>query len=605
MNHRSGDCNNGYPTQKFVVDQKYIDSFKTAGKGKAVAAVFDRSRGRTTDHPCLCLFGDYRDCRSASPRNANASIRNTSRPRRSPSRRLSDRPLSSRRSRTVSPSPVRGQRSSSFEHIEPRSSPSPSAPHPVAAVLGSSSNAVAYMPSNEGNVLSSEDDEDEVSLNGDDVNSVHRAFVAAVVPSRPPSAVDSELKAPFHVEHLFWRCAVRCGGTDDVLVPVYDALLDDGAYAVLIYSSLVDELGLKRRKLPKPELVEGAMSSPGDPTQSTTLSEFVNLRLYCPVSSWAARTVRAIIAPLLCAPIILGLPFIVFNNVVVDAGLRTVTCKIDNHDLLNPVQHVSKVIKGQPPTESETRKAARMDAKVERAKERVLDHVWDRNAPAASPVNREVFWQAGTVRARDGLEVRVRALLNSETSANLISLETADHLGLIRSLLAEPIPYKCVLRGEDQTLSITEYVSLTLSSLSFEYTCKPVIALLMPEDCVLSAQVVLGAPFLSDNGVVIDNACGSVLVSACGTVLVCLSDVRDEMPAPEPKKLPRLSQERVTKRSTLAAVREQIEVLGAQQELADRGDKVKAEFPRLFDELPHGDDLLKDVYCHIKLKSAE
>lgn len=32
VNHRSGECTNGYPTRRFIVDQKYIDTFKAKPK---------------------------------------------------------------------------------------------------------------------------------------------------------------------------------------------------------------------------------------------------------------------------------------------------------------------------------------------------------------------------------------------------------------------------------------------------------------------------------------------------------------------------------------------------------------------------------------------
>lgn len=43
------------------------------------------------------------------------------------------------------------------------SSPSPRGCHPVAAILTSAANAVAYMPSNESDVLLSDEDDDDVS----------------------------------------------------------------------------------------------------------------------------------------------------------------------------------------------------------------------------------------------------------------------------------------------------------------------------------------------------------------------------------------------------------------------------------------------------------
>jgi len=46
--------------------------------------------------------------------------------------------------------------------------------------------------------------------------------------------------------------------------------------------------------------------------------------------------VRALIAPSLCAPVILGLPFLLHNNIVIDHALRTATDKVSGFDLLHP-----------------------------------------------------------------------------------------------------------------------------------------------------------------------------------------------------------------------------------------------------------------------------
>lgn len=91
------------------------------------------------------------------------------------------------------------------------------------------------MPANESNVLSSSDEDEDDNVLLGEVNNppVRLRSIAAVVPSRA-SCVKTELKAPLHVDHLLWCCAVSGGGTDECLVPVYNALIDHGAYAVLI-----------------------------------------------------------------------------------------------------------------------------------------------------------------------------------------------------------------------------------------------------------------------------------------------------------------------------------------------------------------------------------
>ena len=54
----------------------------------------------------------------------------------------------------------------------------------------------------------------------------------------------------------------------------------------------------------------------------------------------------------------------------------------------------------------------------------------------------------------------------------------------------------------------------------------------------------------------------------------------------------------------IAAVREQIEILAAQQELTHLGEALKNNFTDVFSEFPHIDELPKDMYCRIKLKDA-
>jgi hypothetical protein len=52
----------------------------------------------------------------------------------------------------------------------------------------------------------------------------------------------------------------------------------------------------------------------------------------------------------------------------------------------------------------------------------------------------------------------------------------------------------------------------------------------------------------------------------------------------------------------VAAVRERIEVLAAQEKLRSMSSEIIAEFPDVFSPIPHIDSLPTDVYCRIKLK---
>jgi len=61
------------------------------------------------------------------------------------------------------------------------------------------------------------------------------------------------------------------------------------------------------------------MAMPGEgPKKVIMLYEWVKLRLYDPCNYWYSKTVRAVIAPSLCASVILGTPFLAHNNIVID-----------------------------------------------------------------------------------------------------------------------------------------------------------------------------------------------------------------------------------------------------------------------------------------------
>ncbi|KAI0336960.1 hypothetical protein BDW22DRAFT_1473408 [Trametopsis cervina] len=108
-------------------------------------------------------------------------------------------------------------------------------------------------------------------------------------------------------------------------------LIDCGSSTVLIRAELASTLGLKMRKLPTPLPLTGAWSSNG-----ITATEFVRLRVASPCLSWTSVAVRAIVVPSLCAPIILGQPFLSANHLVLDCNSRTCVDKRSHFDLLNP-----------------------------------------------------------------------------------------------------------------------------------------------------------------------------------------------------------------------------------------------------------------------------
>ena len=86
---------------------------------------------------------------------------------------------------------------------------------------------------------------------------------------------------------------------------------------VLICASLVKQLDLHLQKLPSPIEIELAMQNKKEKV-SVILTEYVHLSLHDSTGEYSAWTVRAIVTPNLCNPVILGLPFLKHNKIVID-----------------------------------------------------------------------------------------------------------------------------------------------------------------------------------------------------------------------------------------------------------------------------------------------
>jgi hypothetical protein len=173
--------------------------------------------------------------------------------------------------------------------------------------------------------------------------------VAVVMPSAVlGDGTDSgeECVAPLQTPHLRWDCLL-----DGPAIPSpisVSALIDHGSSLVLIDESLADKLGLRRRRLQKPLPVTVALS--GDRKQSFLLSHYVKLSCSSLDHAYKSRTVRAIVAPNLCTPLLLGGPFLEHNRIVIDHELRTCVVKDYNYDLLHPPPAVPTPPKRVTPT---------------------------------------------------------------------------------------------------------------------------------------------------------------------------------------------------------------------------------------------------------------
>lgn len=137
---------------------------------------------------------------------------------------------------------------------------------------------------------------------------------------------------PLKGKHFIWKC--RVDNPADCISVKARALIDSGAHMVLIRPDLVTRLNLASHPLKKPEQVNVAL---GSADQITQLTHFVIISLSSLDLCFRLKPLHTVIAPGLCMPIILGLPFLCINRITCNYAERTclVTTMIPQYNLLN------------------------------------------------------------------------------------------------------------------------------------------------------------------------------------------------------------------------------------------------------------------------------
>ncbi|KAF8905120.1 hypothetical protein CPB84DRAFT_1845198 [Gymnopilus junonius] len=160
-------------------------------------------------------------------------------------------------------------------------------------------------------------------------------IVGAVIPNTVlgnGTNSEDDVSSPFHSKHLSLKFRVLAHHLDFRLI--FAGLLDTGTHLILISPETADELQLEHFTLKKPKTVSVAISN--GQKKSMSLSQYVKLSITTLDNAWTSKTVHALVAPGLCMPIILGLPFLLHNKLVIDPDSCTCIDKTTGYDLLNP-----------------------------------------------------------------------------------------------------------------------------------------------------------------------------------------------------------------------------------------------------------------------------
>ena len=147
------------------------------------------------------------------------------------------------------------------------------------------------------------------------------------------SSMSSVSPSPIKCEHLIWQCTADDGSAR--FLESTTALLDSGAHMIFIRPDLVRKLALHAYCLTTPEKVSVAIDAKQD-DQPSSFTHYVRLTVSSHDSVFKSNILNAIVAPGLCMPIILGLPFLTGHNVICDYANRKCTVRINdqNYNLL-------------------------------------------------------------------------------------------------------------------------------------------------------------------------------------------------------------------------------------------------------------------------------
>ncbi|RDX45043.1 hypothetical protein OH76DRAFT_1358533, partial [Lentinus brumalis] len=209
------------------------------------------------------------------------------------------------------------------------------------------------------------------AVNVPDEDTIEQNTVAGVYSGSPLAATSGILGAgsdseecvsPLFSRHTILHARIESPSCDPSSIPL---LIDGGSSTVLIRRDIVTRLQLRIRKLPEPYKLGNAWG-----TGESSSSEWVKLRISLADNSWTSITCRAIIVSSLCAPVILGKPFLESNCIVEDHSEHTLVDKRSGRDLL-----ASSPRQPSPPLRPDEQRETRREADIAEQDQKRIQHL--------------------------------------------------------------------------------------------------------------------------------------------------------------------------------------------------------------------------------------
>ncbi len=156
------------------------------------------------------------------------------------------------------------------------------------------------------------------------------AFVGAIGTDDEDTWDSEYVNTPLSTPHLILSASIT---SPSCLLDSIDMLIDTGCPVNLISETTATSLNLRHRPLPTTFNYNDAF---GGGQKSS--SEWCRFAVVTTDGSYTSRSVRAIIVPDLCYPVLLGTPFLDQNELLVDVHHRSLRDSRSNLDLLNMPQ---------------------------------------------------------------------------------------------------------------------------------------------------------------------------------------------------------------------------------------------------------------------------
>ena len=188
-------------------------------------------------------------------------------------------------------------------------------------------------PSTKGKAVAAVTNDEMSTLSEDDDD-----FISTIMPSailRNGSFSEGDVSPPLCCKHFVTKFKIAANHLDFPLT--FASLIDNGAHLILIRPEVADELCLEHHLLKEPETISVAIED-GKKKKKVTLYHYVKFAVTSLDNVWTSKTIHAIIALGLCMPVILGLPFLIHNDIITDHMERSCIDKKMGYNFLNPAR---------------------------------------------------------------------------------------------------------------------------------------------------------------------------------------------------------------------------------------------------------------------------